>query len=192
MLQQLCVVLLREVRLPSQSSHVTLLQSPLHGCLFKPSRMLPTGDFHAWTNLKTQNQILKVACNWLSVRRHSAPSTSTTRSTKHDLFFPKETPAQAKSLCHLSHSITCSQIVLPLFPLCVAAGLTVQKWSFLTCWLQNHFFKSNACAAWICEIHCNCRVLSPCQRDYKLYICLGAVCFFRKRSWQPTDSTFFS
>lgn len=38
----------------SVCSTVVLL---LHGCLFKPSRMLPRRDCHAWANLRTQNQI---------------------------------------------------------------------------------------------------------------------------------------
>lgn len=39
----------------SACSTVVLL---LYGCLFKPSRMLPRRDCHAWANLRTQNQIL--------------------------------------------------------------------------------------------------------------------------------------
>lgn len=39
----------------SVHSTVVLL---LYGCLFKPSRVLPRRDCHAWANLRTQNQIL--------------------------------------------------------------------------------------------------------------------------------------
>ncbi len=39
----------------SVRSTVVLL---LYGCLFKPSRMLPRRDCHAWANPRTQNQIL--------------------------------------------------------------------------------------------------------------------------------------